>query len=297
MDVKLPQDRFTTVHGSRTRYWAEGDKGPSVLLIHGLGGFVESWMYNIWPLAEHYRVYALDLLGSGQTDKTPLVRDLYTLVDFIHGFIENQQIGKVSLIGNSMGGGLALQFTIKFPQKVEKLVLVDNAGMGRQVCSDFKFCTLPLVNNLLIRPSQGLAGRVKKMLVYDPAVITPEFEALTNKYGNNDGNARAFLATLTAGINILGQKGKLTRQLLSSLHTITAPTLVVWGKQDRVLPVSHAQIVVEKIPNARLEIFDNCGHMPMFEYPEKFNKLVLDFLNEKSATAPVQRKEAASTKT
>ena len=280
MVMDLPQDRFTSVNGVRTRYWAEGGKGSPVVLVHGLGGFVETWMHNIRPLAANHRVYAMDLLGFGQSDKTPLVRDLNLLVRFINDFLENLQIQYASFIGNSLGGGLVLQYTLDYPQKVEKLVLVDNAGMGRELCADFRFCVLPVINSLFLKQGQNSPARMLDRLVYDPSVITGDFQDFTLKYNSADGAGKALFSVLSAGVNIFGQKRKLTRQLLNRLHAVKAPTLVIWGKQDRVIPVAHADIAVKNIPGARLELFDNCGHMPMFEQPEKFNRLVLDFLNK-----------------
>jgi pimeloyl-ACP methyl ester carboxylesterase len=283
MSRDLPKDLFTSVNGIRTRYWTAGENGSTVVLIHGLSSFIESWMYNIVPLAERHRVYAMDLLGFGQTDKTPLVHDMKDLVRFIHGFMETLHLASASLIGNSLGGGLALQFILDYPEKVEKLVLVDNAEMGREICTDFKACALPLLNGLYTRKSNNGLPRLMKPLIHNPLVISEEFYKVSRKYNTADGAVKALLSALTAGINFFGQKSKITRPLLEKLPVVKAPTLVIWGKQDQIIPVSHAQIAASRIPGARLEIFENCGHMPQFEQPDKFNKLVLGFLEEKQA--------------
>jgi pimeloyl-ACP methyl ester carboxylesterase len=280
MSREVQKDLFTSVNGVRTRYWAKGDQGTPLILIHGLGGFAENWVYNMGPFSQHYRTYALDLLGFGQTDKTPLVHDMRFLVRFIHDFMVTLHIEKASLIGNSMGGGLALQLAVDYPAMVEKLVLVDNAGMGREVCSDFKLCSLPVLNGLILSFGKNDPSRMLKMLAYEPSVFTPEFKELMSKYSSSPAAVKALLSTISASINILGQKGKITRPLRENLHTIKSPTLIVWGKNDRVIPVAHAQIAVKSIPGARLELFDKCGHIAMYEHPDKFNKLVLDFLAE-----------------
>jgi pimeloyl-ACP methyl ester carboxylesterase len=282
MALELQQDRFTTVDGVLARYWAAGDKGPEVVLIHGLGGFIENWSKNILALASHHRVYALDLPGFGQTDKTPLIKDLTMLTRFIHDFMAEQNIPKASLVGHSLGGGLALQFTLDYPEKVEKLVLADNAGMGREVLADFRLCSLPVLPGLFVRQSRKDITALWQKIVYDKVNITPELVDLSYRYAHLPGAQKALLSALCAGIDLRGQKSGLTGRLLSRLNALKAPALVVWGRNDRIIPVSHAQIAVKKIPGARLEIFDNCGHMPMFEHPEKFNRLVLDFLAEPS---------------
>jgi pimeloyl-ACP methyl ester carboxylesterase len=280
MSKKLPQDLFTPVNGVRTRYWTAGESGPAIVLIHGLGGFIENWVNNIGPLSQHHRVYALDLLGFGQTDKTPLVRDIRELAHFIRDFMMTMHIDRASLAGNSMGGGLALQFALDYPDMVQKLVLIDNAGMGKEVCGNFKLCAIPLLNKFVLSLGKSDPSRLLNLMVYDPSVITPEFKEQAARYSSSPEAEKALLCTISAGINILGQKGKLTRQLRQKLNNIKCPTLVIWGKSDRVIPVAHAQVAVKNIPGARLELFDKCGHMAMYEYPDKFNKLVLDFLAE-----------------
>lgn len=278
MSVQLPQDRFIKVENINTRYWAVGGKGSAVVLVHGLGGFIENWANNVNALAEQHRVYAMDLVGFGHSDKTPLTRDIDTLVKFINDFMEAQNIEKASLIGNSLGGGLVLQFALDYPNKVEKLVLADNAGMGRDVINDFKLCSLPIIGELLTRPSLKGTARLWKEIVYDPALITPELVALAYGFISQPGAKKALLTTLRTGIDLRGQRARLVNHLLSRLNTITAPTLVVWGKEDPIIPAAHAQVAVDKIPGARLEIFERCGHMPQLEHPDRFNQLALEFL-------------------
>jgi len=278
MPAWQPEDKFIKVGNINTRYWAPGDKGSAVVLVHGLGGFIENWVYNANALAQQHRVFAMDLVGFGRSDKTPLTHDTNVLVKFISDFMKTMNIEKASLVGNSLGGGLVLQFALNYPEKVEKLVLADNAGMGRDVISDFKLCSIPILGELLTRPSLKGTARLWKEIVYDAALITPELVNLAYGMINQTGAKKALLAALRVGINLGGQRVKLINPLLNRLNTITAPTLVVWGRQDHIIPVAHAQVAIDKIRGARLGIFDHCGHMPQLEHPDRFNKLVLDFL-------------------
>ncbi len=280
MKASLPQDRYVKVGNINTRFWQAGNKGSTVVLVHGLGGSVENWMHNIDVLAQRHRVYAMDLVGFGRSDKTPPVKDTDALVQFISDFMDTQNITKAALVGNSLGGGLVLQFALRFPHKVAKLVLADNAGMGRDVIIDFKVCSLPFLGELLIKPSLKGTEKLWKQILYDHGLVTPELVKIGYTLGALPGASKSLLSVLRAGINLGGQRAKLTKSLLKDLGKINVPTLIFWGKQDKIITVAHARIAAAKIPGAKLHIFDRCGHMPMFERPDEFNKMVLDFLAE-----------------
>jgi len=279
---KVPQDRYIRIGDINTRYWVEGDKGSAVLLIHGLGGSVENWALNVGHLSGHHRVYAMDLPGSGRSDKTPPIRSIYDLVSFVGDFMKVLQIEKASFLGNSLGGGLVLQFALQHPEKVEKLVLVDNAGIGRKVILDLRLCSVPLLGELLTRPSRKGTATLLKKIVYDPAIVTDDLVTLGYNLITLPGAQQALLATLRAGINLLGQRGNLTKSLLNKIGHITTPALIIWGKQDRILPLTHAYKCHECLPGSEIKIFDNCGHMPQLEHPDEFNALVLRFLDRQT---------------
>jgi pimeloyl-ACP methyl ester carboxylesterase len=272
-------DKFIKVGGINTRYWAAGDRGSPVVLVHGLGGFIENWVENISALAENHRVYALDLLGAGRTDKTPLVRHAKQLVKFLNDFMQALSIDQASLIGGAFGGGLVLRYALDYPSKVHKLVLLDSSGMGKEIDRDFRLCSLPFFGELVIRPGRGSSARIWRKMVYDEKVITPELIDLTTGIMQQPGAKKAYLAVLRSGINFWGQQPELTQGLVAALPGIKAPALIIWGGNDRIIPVSHAKIAAN-IPGSRVEIFEWCGHLPQLEYPGKFNKLVLDFLAE-----------------
>jgi pimeloyl-ACP methyl ester carboxylesterase len=274
----LPPDNYVKVGPWNTRYWTAGADGPVILLVHGLGGSVENWMANIGPLSQHHRVYAMDLPGFGRTDKTPLTRSLYDLVDFIPEFMDTLDIEKASLAGNSLGGGLILQFAAQHPARTEKLVLVDNAGLGREVRLDLRLCVVPLLGEWLTRPSRDAVASLWRKIVYDPALVTDELVDMSYDLYCLPGTKKALLATMRAGINICGQRGKLLRELQRNLRAITAPALITWGRQDGIIPLKHAETGRKLLVRSQVYVFDECGHMPQFEHPDRFNEVVLNFL-------------------
>ncbi len=281
--MKAPQDRYIDIAQTRVRYWDEGHGFP-LLLVHGLGGFAENWLPNVFPLAEHYRVLVPDLPGFGRSGKTPLLRSLYDLSRFLGDFLDALEVEKASLAGNSLGGGLALKFAVDNPDRVEKLVLADTAGMGREVINDFKVCSLPLLGELFIRPTRDASAATWSKVLYNPAVITEDLIDLGYELMALPGAKKALLRAIRAGIDIRGQRRGLVRELAAGLGSVTAPALIIWGRQDRIIPVEHAHICHERLPGSRLEIFDNCGHMPQLEHPDRFNVLVLEFLGSRAAS-------------
>jgi pimeloyl-ACP methyl ester carboxylesterase len=278
MSAQKPQDRYIKVGNINTRFWAAGDKGSAVLLLHGLGGSVENWEFNIEQLAQHHRVYAVDGVGFGRSDKPAGGIKISQEVQFIKDFMDGQHIDKASLVGNSAGGLMALRLAIQFPNRVEKLVLVDSGALGREVALSFRLASIPLIGELFSRPSRKGVARLWRQIFYDPDIITNNLVEETYQLASLPGAQRSLLSALRAGINFLGQRTNMTRPMLENLSTINTPTLIIWGQQDRIIPVSHAYVASKKMPNAELHIFDHCGHMPQMEHPKEFNELVLKFL-------------------
>jgi 4,5:9,10-diseco-3-hydroxy-5,9,17-trioxoandrosta-1(10),2-diene-4-oate hydrolase len=251
-----------------------------VILIHGIGSSLEDWAFNINALAEKHRVYAIDLVGFGRSDKPePSYSPEYSsFARFVNDFMVAQRIEHASLVGNSMGGAVSLQFAIQFPEKLEKLVLVNSAGLGKEFSPALRICTLTRIGELLIQPGRKGIARSLKALVYDKTLVTDEQVESQCQLASLPGWQEYFLSTLRNVVSFRGQRSDVIRPIIDNLSSITTPTLIIWGQQDEMIPVAHAQIAKERIPNAELHIFDCCGHVPPKEHPEEFNNLVLQFL-------------------
>ena len=278
MSIQTPDDQYVKVGNISTRFWALGNEGAAVLLIHGLGGSVENWMYNINVLTQYYRVYAIDLAGFGHSDKTQILTSFSEGAQFVHDFMEVKHINKASLVGHSMGGGVTLQFAIQFPDRIEKLVLVDSAGLGREIHLLVRLISLPLIGELLTRPSRKGTFQLLKTYFYDSTLITDELVEMVYQLASLPGAQKSFLSCLRSGVNLLGFRTTTIRSIIDNLTGIAVPTLVVWGKQDHILPLAHAYLAKDRIPNTELHILDPCGHIPQMERPGDFNELLLEFL-------------------
>jgi len=183
---------------------------------------------------------------------------------------------QVSLVGNSMGGLMALALTLEHPQRVHKLILVDSAGLGRQVAGFLRLMSIPAMGELMARPTRDSVKWTLRRIFYDYAFATPQFIEALYQERRIPGNKQAMLKILRYGVNFFGLR---PHALLSNrLPCVKAPTLVLWGQQDTIFPASHARHAAGLLPGAQLHTFDQCGHWPHIEKQEEFNQLVLDFL-------------------
>ncbi len=273
------KDQYIQVGKIKTRYWALGEGETTVILLHGIGCYIENWQENMAALGQGRRVYALDLPGFGRSDKPQISYSYHYFVEFVKEFMAVQNVDKAVFIGESMGGGIALLFALKYPHQVEKMVLADSAGMGREVAISLRLLTIPILGELLARPSRTGAIQALRQIFYKQALITDQMIEEAFEISLLPGAQRCFLSMLRSGCNIFGGKRDAYHAVLDRLEELRMPALIIWGAQDRLLPVAHAHIAAQRLPNAKLHIFEQCGHMPNIECAEEFNTLVIDFLS------------------
>jgi pimeloyl-ACP methyl ester carboxylesterase len=275
--TKPPLDRYLQVNGVNTRYWQMGECGSMVILLHGGNGSIEFWLYNIATLAQHHQVYAFDMVGAGKSDCPDANYSLAAQTEFLRGFMAALSLDTTILIGNSMGGGVALEFTRLYPERVDRLVLVDSMGFGSEISLGIRLITLPAIVNLL-RPRRWMIPAMLKSNFYDGNSLPPEWIEFRYPIFAIPGRNHVILKLGQSNFNLAGVIPEVYQPILASLPNIIQKTLIIWGDCDRIIPVKHAYIAAERLPNSQLAIFPNCGHHPYLEYPAKFDRLVLDFL-------------------
>jgi len=257
------QDHGVDVGGYRLRY-LEAGSGPPVVLLHGLGADSRTWRLAMPVLAERAHVYALDQLGFGQSEKPEISYRIQTLVDSLGGFLDTMHLDRASIVGNSLGGWVAASFAAAHPERVDHLVLVDAAGYGEpgQIVQDY-----------LSRFDPAMAAQAQQFL----SGLTPDerraMEAALAAYfarrSRGDGYAMgSLIQSIMRGEDALGD----------SVKRIKAPTLVLWGRNDPVIPVRMADKLADDIPKAKKVVLDGCGHRPQVECSAVFIKAVQKFL-------------------
>jgi 4,5:9,10-diseco-3-hydroxy-5,9,17-trioxoandrosta-1(10),2-diene-4-oate hydrolase len=270
------------------RYWASGDGNAAALFIHGIGSFAEAWLMNFHPLSKDLRVYALDLPGYGYSDRPKLQYSIEFYAQFIERFLDQLHIDRITPVGNSFGGGVALQFANKFPQRVDKMVLASSVGFGTYVSLPFRLIGTPVIGRLILKPSRHEEQNRRRSigillsLLYNCDRLDPDMQkAMIDMYTEMSTTTDSDLAIRTLlrrYTSLFGIKKRYTREAEAILPTMKPSALIIWGENDPVLPVSDAYVGQRRLPDATLHVFEKCGHMPHIEYPERFNTLVRDFI-------------------
>lgn len=279
-DWERIEPQTITLDGDRVVYRIAG-QGPVLLLVHGLAGSAMTWRHVMAPLAQRFTVIAPDLLGQGQSDKPRAEYSLGAHVDTLRDLLDALGHERATFVGQSLGGGVVMQLAYQFPERCERLVLVNSGGLGREVNLILRLLALPgseLVFPLLCTPRlRDAASRVGQWLGRAGVRSTPARQEMWHSYASlaEAESRRAFFRGLRDVVDLRGQ----AVSALSRLHhTAKLPTLILWGARDPFIPVSHARIAHAAISGSRLVIFEGVGHYPHCEVPERFVETIVDFI-------------------
>ena len=267
-----------SVGGRRVRYAVSG-AGPSVVMLHGIGRSLEDWSEQHELLADRFRVYSVDLAGFGGSEPLTESSTLPALAGFVEGFLDAVGVADpVHLVGNSLGGAVAMQVAVQAPHRVASLVLVDSAGFGREVTLTLRLLAIrPLGRLLLRRPSRLGARQVERSLFDDPALATDARIDHAYRLAQRPHAARVLLETGRNLGTLRGVRPEWRQRLLEAVAELEIPILVVWGSSDRILPAKHLNAAAARLPHAQTHLFEDTGHMPQIERARAFSDLVTDF--------------------
>jgi pimeloyl-ACP methyl ester carboxylesterase len=276
------QDKSVEVEGLRIRYLTAGEMGPPVLLLHGggLDSAFLSYRFSIGPISQHHRVFAPDWPGYGESDEPKKECSTEYYINVLDHLMDALGLERASLVGLSMGGGIALGFTLPSPQRVDKLILVDSYGLGREIpwrIISYMVVQLPLLYEITwasLGWSRWTLRRSLQSIVHNPQIVTEELIDEVYQLLRKPGAGRAFTSWLRSEVLWRG----LRTNFVNELHKVMAPTLILHGAEDRLVPVSWAQRAHTLIKDSELHIFPECGHWPPREKTDEFNRVVLRFL-------------------
>lgn len=276
----------TTVNGGRVRYRDQGE-GVPVVMVHGIGRSLEDWNEQHELLAgQDFRLISVDLAGYGDSQRLDGPYSLPALARFLGDFLDEIGVTESAhVVGNSLGGAVAMQFAAQAPERVQSLVLADSAGFGREAALPVRMMSVkPLGMRMLAKPSLAASKRLELSLFHDPKFVTEERVRLGFRLASRPHAAEVFVDTASWLGTFRGTREEWRTELLRSLSSLRIPVLVVWGDQDKILPFAQLAAASKKLPNAWTHAFPGTGHMPQIERAAEFADLVKDFWVEAPAS-------------
>ena len=270
---------YIPIHGHQIGY-RRGGQGPVLLLLHGIAGSSLTWVPAMRLLESDHTVLAPDFLGHGASEKPLGDYSLGNLATVMRDFLSLLGIDRATVVGQSFGGGVAMQFAYQFPERCERLVLVDAGGLGREVNWILRLATLPGAEYVMPALFPAFVGNWGDSVVkFFGGRGFPNAEAVemwrSYKSLTEGESRRAFVRTIRSVIDPGGQSVSAADRLYLSAHM---PTLIVWGDHDRIIPLDHAYLAHKALPNSRLEVMHGVGHYPHVEEPARFVEILRDFL-------------------
>ncbi len=283
MSKRHEEIRHLTLHGQRIAYRTAGDGGPTLVLIHGITSDSSVWERVMPGLARHCTVIAPDLAGHGASHRARTDYSLGAHASTLRDMMLTLGQPSATVVGHSLGGGIAMQFAYQFPEMCERIVLVDSGGLGREVTALLRAATLPgselvlplLAASRLLDAGAQAAGLLSKVGLR----LGTDLEQMARGHGTlRDADSRAaFLHTLRSVVDHGGQRVDASNRLYLAEHV---PFLLIWGQHDSIIPVAHGHDAHRALPSSRLAVLERSGHFPQLDEPERFLDVLLDFVAE-----------------
>jgi pimeloyl-ACP methyl ester carboxylesterase len=282
-DVEAPSLQFRTIHGYRRAFRVAGS-GPALLLIHGVGCNSKSWEPVHAKLAQRFTVIAPDLLGHGESDKPHADYSLPAFANGMRDLLAVLGIDRVTVVGHSFGGGVAMQFAYQYPELVERIVLVSAGGVSKDVSLALRLAAMPMGAEALgvlrapgVLPAIRRVGRAVGAVLGSTRFGRDAADVVEMLDGFEDpAGLAAFARTLRS---VVDARGQYVTMLDRSYLVKSVPVQIIWGDDDMIIPVDHAHTAHEAMPGSRLDIFENSGHMPFHDHPDRFVEVVERFVD------------------
>ena len=267
------------VSGVDVRYAVAGE-GPAVLMVHGLASSMITWYCNIEAVAQAgFTAIALDLPGYGDSDMADnLDYDPESGARFLVEFADELGIERFSVVGNSAGGLIAGVTALQYPDRVDKVVLVAAAGLGRRLSWPLRIISVPVLGELIYKPHMFSKASIVKRIFFRPPAILDDILPEMLRVRCLPHAPQVMLRSVRSGVNLLGLRRE--HNILHRLRDHPAPVLAVWGEEDLVIPPVKAEDVKRALPHSTVRVLPECGHWPQMEKPEQFNRILTSFLSQ-----------------
>ncbi|GJF09082.1 hydrolase [Mycolicibacterium cyprinidarum] len=277
----MTETKFLELHGDRVAYQDAGTGDDTLLLIHGMAGSSETWRAVIPQLSKKYRVVAPDLLGHGQSSKPRSDYSLGAFAVSLRDLLDQLGIPRATVIGQSLGGGVAMQFAYQHRDYCQRLVLISSGGLGPDVGWTLRLLSAPgaeLILPVIAPPPVVTAGNKLRSWFSAGGIQSPRGAEMWSAYTSlaDSQTRQAFLKTLRSVVDYRGQ----SVSALNRLHlTSEVPTMIIWGDHDRIIPIEHGYALHEAQPGCRLEVLAGVGHFPHVERPYEVTEFIDNFID------------------
>jgi pimeloyl-ACP methyl ester carboxylesterase len=280
--------KYLDLHGDRVAYMDVGSGDETLLLLHGMAGSSQTWRAVVPQLSKRYRVIAPDLLGHGESAKPRSDYSLGAFAVSLRDLLDELGVSRVTVVGQSLGGGVAMQFVYQHPDYCQRLVLISSGGLGQDVGWTLRLLSAPgaeLILPVIAPPPVVRVGNKVRSWLSAASIQSPRGAEMWSAYASlADAQTRqAFLRTLRSVVDYRGQ----AVSALNRMHlTSELPLMIIWGDQDHIIPVEHGHALDELRPGCRLEILPGVGHFPHVEKPNDVVDLLDDFIATTTQTEP-----------
>jgi len=270
-------------------YITAGD-GPPLVLLHGVGDSAHSWQWVLPTLARTHRVYAPSLPGFGASSKPAINYSPAFFTTCLIAFLDALGLEQAVVVGNSLGGLVAMRLALAVPDRVTALGLADSAGLGRKITLAMRVLTLRPAGGIVTRWNKTSIGarqwamQMAGLLFAHPTYAPRDWVEQVYRMARTPGYLEATVSTVRSGSTLRGQRKH--EIMLADLPKLTMPTLIIWGERDRVVPVHQAHEAAKRLPNGRLAVIPDCGHLPHIERPDQFVRALDQFLTEHALVQP-----------
>jgi 2-hydroxy-6-oxonona-2,4-dienedioate hydrolase len=282
-DWKAYDDQFIEIEGINTRYWEAGSGDNNLLFIHGFGGAAEEWIFNMFFFEESFHLFAIDLPGHGRSDKPDISYDVYVCEKIVNGFVDTLNITTVTFIGHSLCGAVALLYSIRHPERIDKIVLIAPSCI-EEFGMMFRVPTIPMIGEMIMRPP-STCEQVEdslKILTYKSVKLPFEIIERVHQFYNSPGYTRGCLSYMRNFLNVFGltRRGKeVSNFIRNHSGNVENPILLFWGKHDRIVPMRYGADLKECLKNLEYHEIEECGHNPHWENAEEINTNIIDWLS------------------
>ncbi|MGQ0548148.1 MAG: alpha/beta fold hydrolase [Armatimonadota bacterium] len=273
----MSTDRFVEIFGSRIRYRVQGS-GPPIVLIHGVGASLEFWNWTTPVLSERHTTIAFDYPGFGESDPRESAYSPSGAAETVLGFLDAVGIKAPVLVGSSLGGAIATLAAGTVPERISALVLVAPGGFGTGVNLLMRLQTVPLLGEGLLALARLDPHLAVRDLFTDPRRVPPQVLEIIKTNAAKPAHERTYLKVLRIAVGLGGVRQSMVAEVHRAAARVAAPTLILWGDRDRIIPPDQAAVASRAIPGSRVHLIKGTGHLPYVETPDDFNTAMWAFL-------------------